>query len=559
MSSTKDARSWLENKGWLLNSEDNTNFKLADILFSASLAFKLPADACTAIRSVAFLLRAHADKTLSTTVSDLIIDKMIDKFSELLSRLNNSITATKMFLDAAAQKQAMGLLSLQESVKQQEGLAKSLATSAEKLNCSPNPLGLDDAAWPRLAANPPSSAPSSPTGGQAPRSNIMANPKVAQRVALAAKQLLIDYGPIDAGEEQYPSTIEAQRSLRQKFNGWIDSLNASDGGDDPPPPPAPSRAIRSVAIFDRPSILLEFNSPESKLMFTDLCNDNPQLLLEVGHKARIRPRAYSVIFRFVPCNGGFNPSDSTHLRNIERDNDLPNRSIISASWCKRPDRHAPNQATATLKVACSTPDSANQLLTGRIRVEDHLVDVRKDIRIPVRCVKCQGYGHIQDSCIGTERCANCASEFHIADTCDRAPACVSCGPDSRHPSTSPACPTFVSKCNALDGRFPENSMPYFPSTSPWTWAAAPTNPPPPETPLPPPQLASSRQRAVRPERQTSHHREESPHQAQAPPSSLPRQTDNGWPSQRRRQTTLTSAWGSQPKAPPPPFLVKCAP
>ena len=67
------------------------------------------------IHSVAFLIRAHADKTLSTTVSDLVIDKMIDKFSEPLARLNNSITATKMFLDAATQKQASGLPMLQVS------------------------------------------------------------------------------------------------------------------------------------------------------------------------------------------------------------------------------------------------------------------------------------------------------------------------------------------------------------------------------------------------------------------------------------------------------------
>ena len=98
-------------------------------------------------------------------------------------------------------------------VKQQEDLAKSLATSAEKLNCAPNPLGLDDAVWPRLAANPLSTVPNPPPVGQAPRSNTVANPKVAQHVALAAKQLLIDYGPLDVGEEQHPSTIEAQRNL----------------------------------------------------------------------------------------------------------------------------------------------------------------------------------------------------------------------------------------------------------------------------------------------------------------------------------------------------------
>ena len=329
ISSTKDARSWLKNKGWILNSEENSNAKLSDILFTASLAFKLPTDACAAIRSVAFLLRAHADETLSTTVSDLIIDKMINKFSEPLSRLNNSITATKMFLDAAAQKQASGLLSLQDSVKQQETLAKSLADSADKLIHAPNPLGLDKSAWPRLGTNPSGTLLAVPPGGQKVRGNHQTNPKVAQRVALATKQLLIDYGPLDVGEELHPRTIEAQREFRQLFNGWLDVHNTEEGED--LPPPAPSRAVRSVSIFDRPAILWEFDSPESKALFTDLCNDNPNLLLKIGPKARFRPRAYTVIFRFVPCNGMFDPSDNAHLRNIERDNDLPTNSIYGAS------------------------------------------------------------------------------------------------------------------------------------------------------------------------------------------------------------------------------------
>jgi hypothetical protein len=197
----------------MLNSEENSNAKLSNILFSASLAFKLPPDACTAIRLVAFLLHTHADETLSTTVSNLIIDKMIDKFSKPLSGLNNSITATKMCLDTATQKQALGLLMLQDSVKQQEDLAKSLATSVKKLNHSPNPLGLDDAAWPRLVANSPAASPNGPPGGQTSRGNSQTNPKVAQHIALAAKQLLINHGPLEAGEVQHLSTIDAQRNM----------------------------------------------------------------------------------------------------------------------------------------------------------------------------------------------------------------------------------------------------------------------------------------------------------------------------------------------------------
>jgi hypothetical protein len=77
-----------------------------------------------------------------------------------------------------------------------------------------------------------------------------------------------------------------------------------------------------------------------------------------------------------------------------------------------------------------------------------------------------------------EKCSNCASKSHSLNNCNRAPKCVSCGEESSHPSSSPSCPTFIRKSEALDERFPENSMPYFPMNESWTWALSPSNPPP---------------------------------------------------------------------------------
>ena len=113
VSSAKDARSWLKNKGWVLNSEESSAPKLADILLSATIDFKLPADASNTIRAVAFLLHAHTDETLAATVANHIIDKVIDKISSPLAKLSESFDSTKSFLDATE------LLSLQDTVKQQ--------------------------------------------------------------------------------------------------------------------------------------------------------------------------------------------------------------------------------------------------------------------------------------------------------------------------------------------------------------------------------------------------------------------------------------------------------
>ena len=160
---------------------------------------------------------------------------------------------------------------------------------------------------------------------------------------------------------------------------------------------------------------------------------------------------------------------------------------------------------------------------------------------------------MQDSCIGVAKCVNCSSESHSADKCDRSPSCVSCGPSSQHPSSSPSCPSFIKKCEALDSRFPENTMPYYPSKDSWTWAASPSNPPPPrEAPPPLLQPSNPNHHSVRPIRQRPQHKEVR-FDIPPPSGSQERETDDGWnpvrrrqgSPQRRRQTTISDIWGTQ--------------
>ena len=203
-------------------------------------------------------------------------------------------------------------------------------------------------------------------------------------------------------------------------------------------------------------------------------------------------------------------------------------------------------ATTMLKVACANPDAANQL-TGRICIYDHLVNIRKGICIPIRCVKCQEYSHIQDSCIGVEKCSNCTSEFHSSDECDRSTSCVSCGPGSQHPSTPPFCPSLMRKCDVLNKRFPKNAMPYFPSRDSWTWAALPTNPMPPQkAPLPLQQQADQNHCSIHPNCQKPCRSKVS---LDVPPSLRPQEheVDNDWTTVHQQQISpsIGTRWPSQ--------------
>ena len=375
-------------------------------------------------------------------------------------------------------------------------LTKSLAETSKKLVQSPNPRGLTEVAWPPLPGNGPQRVSLGHTLAPLHCKAIQADPKVAQHVALATKQLLIEYGLLDKGEEPYPKSVKAQKDLWKHFNNWFDRYAMTETTEGQALL-TPSRAIRNITIFDCPTILLEFDSAESKVRLVDMVNKDTHLLNEINPKVHIQRWTYVVIFRFVLCTGIFDPSIDDHLCDLEKENDLPANSIAAASRCKHPDRRLPSQTTTTLKVACVNPDVANQLFTGCICIDNHLINVHKDIWIPVRCIKCQGYGHTQDVCIGIMRCANCTSEFHRVDVCDKQLSCVL---QARFPapSTSPACLVFMQKCDVLDMCFPKNSMPYFPSNDSWTWASRPTNPPLPENPLPPLQQASPRHRSIRP-------------------------------------------------------------
>jgi hypothetical protein len=100
VSLAKDAWSWLESESWPPNSKVETRAKHTDIPLAAALSFKLLAKACMAICSVAFLLKDHADQSLSSTVMDQISNKLIDKINNPITKLNKSFVATTSFLDA---------------------------------------------------------------------------------------------------------------------------------------------------------------------------------------------------------------------------------------------------------------------------------------------------------------------------------------------------------------------------------------------------------------------------------------------------------------------------
>ena len=117
-----------------------------------------------------------------------------------------------------------------------------------------------------------------------------------------------------------------------------------------------------------------------------------------------------------------------------------------------------------VKVFCASPIVANHLLMERIFISNSRVVVTKDTQEPIRCNKCQEYGHIRKQCENAEWCSNCARP-HPTTECNypNDPHCVSCGTSSKHASSDKgSCPQFAKHASSINACLPENAMPYFP-------------------------------------------------------------------------------------------------
>ncbi|GFW28621.1 uncharacterized protein TNCV_2317691 [Trichonephila clavipes] len=66
--------------------------------------------------------------------------------------------------------------------------------------------------------------------------------------------------------------------------------------------------------------------------------------------------------------------------------------------------------------------------------------IRPYIPNPLRCFRCQRFGHSQTSCRGQLTCSRCASAGHSSTDCTLEPKCINCS--QSHPSNSKLCPKW---------------------------------------------------------------------------------------------------------------------
>ena len=76
-----------------------------------------------------------------------------------------------------------------------------------------------------------------------------------------------------------------------------------------------------------------------------------------------------------------------------------------------------------------------------IKVGYLLVKVTTYIPNPIRCFKCQRFGHFRSNCKNNECCEKCGSEDHNVTNCENTAKCVNC--DGSHSANSRSCPKWI--------------------------------------------------------------------------------------------------------------------
>ena len=83
-------------------------------------------------------------------------------------------------------------------------------------------------------------------------------------------------------------------------------------------------------------------------------------------------------------------------------------------------------------------------LPDHIRIGYLRVKVEVFVPNPLRCYKCQKYGHGQNSCKRQQVCFKCGNHEHDSDSCHGPLHCVNCG--GSHTASSKQCPVWSKEC-----------------------------------------------------------------------------------------------------------------
>lgn len=313
--------------------------------------------------------------------------------------------------------------------------------------------------------------PSRPIATSAPQP-ASADAAIA-RSAIRARQILLDPIP---GNLFLPENI-SHEATSSKINTAITSALAPNNHQG---------HIKALIQLRNGGLIVELDS-ELTLTRLQEHNTRKRFLQALDNSVIFKDRTYTLVLQYVPVNVLINRTGL--LRLMEGKNQLADNSLASMRWIKPPHKRPPGQTMAFALLQVNDPETANKLIKEGLYIDRNLIRVKKDKREPIRCAKCQRFSHIARNCnANKDTCGTCA-DTHRTDDCNayKTVRCVSCRSND-HASWSRDCPEFGKRSDDLSLKYPENSLPYFPTSETWTHTLLPPKAAPYERPTPTPTM-----------------------------------------------------------------------
>jgi hypothetical protein len=424
-----DGRKFLEKCSLLAPpGEPVNNATMAICLHQISALAGVPKQAVNAIRAAAFLLEEIEELAINETVRDAF-DSQITEFTSDMRLLVDDVN-TK--IDSHLQ------MALEQIAKASEKATTRSQASNERSqdrNSAPLPL----ATYASALVNPPP----------------YADPKMAAKEGIKARQVLLT-GIKDSALGQHDT-----QQLKAEFNKVLRGLDQKGG------------KIKSVVIQRDGNTLVEVDSDSLAVWFADKVN-RAEFCSMLGDEVSFKTRLFRVIAYNAPLN--LDTSDASHRDEIHEANGLEEETIKEFRWAKPLDRRSPNQRSAHLILSYTDPDSANRAISNGITVCNKRCHVEKVKKEPIRCLRCQGWNHMARECPEPySTCGNCGEKHKTAEcTHPKRTRCVTCKTND-HASWSRECPSLLRRIGDYNERNPENLLPFFLTSDPWTWSRGDAN------------------------------------------------------------------------------------
>jgi hypothetical protein len=113
----------------------------------------------------------------------------------------------------------------------------------------------------------------------------------------------------------------------------------------------------------------------------------------------------------------FDPTEDSHLREVEECNELPTGTIVKARWIKPAYRRASEQRLAHTIFVLKDVTTANICIRDSLYVCSLCICPSQLKHEPMQCMKCRKWGHSTNTCTATDNtCGTCRGK-HRTNEC----------------------------------------------------------------------------------------------------------------------------------------------